>query len=164
MDFSAPLIDIARRYNQPANVDYLLGDVRRLDRCLLDNAGPFHKACMIGALQYFSEQEFGAILDHLFTRLPLEMRMLFLGSVLDREAKPVLLGSPRKKLMYAYYVLVGRDSLGRFWRRAEIETLSLSRQLDCRFYVGDLACDIPVAQFRFDAKIAREGDLLADSA
>ena len=31
VDFSEPLIDIARRYHQPANVEYLVSDARRLD-------------------------------------------------------------------------------------------------------------------------------------
>ena len=155
VDFSEPLINIARRYNQPENAEYLLGDVRRLDGLKLDHIEQFNKVIMIGALQYFSIREFEAIIDDLFIRLPLGVRMLFLGSVLDRETKWTMLNSPKKKLMYAYYVLVGRNSLGRFWRRSEIKELTQIRQLNHKFCVGDLACDIPVAKFRFDATITR---------
>ena len=112
---------------------------------------------MLGALQHLSKREFETIVDDLFIRLPLGVDLFFLGSVLDREGKWVLLNSVNKRMMYAYYVLTGRDLLGRFWSWSEIEALSRRRHLDCHFYVGDLSSDRPAAKFRFDATIMRPG-------
>lgn len=156
IDFSEPLLAIARRHHQPANVEYRLGDARGLGRLDLNGSGTFDKALMLGALQYFSKREFEEIIDDLFTRPPQGLRMLFLGSVLDQRTKWAMINSPQKKLMYSYYKLSGTDALGTFWHPSYIDAVSQRRNLDSEFFTNDHSVDEAVANFRFDAKIVRK--------
>ncbi len=159
LDFSEPLLAVARRHHHPPNVKYLFRDVLRLDQLDPTEIGPIDKALMIGALQYFSKGQFEAILDDLFTRDPPRVKMLFLGNVLNRAAKWTMINSARKKIMYAYYLLSRKDALGTFWQQSYMKSVCQRRELDCEFYLGDLACDGVQAKFRFDVKIARRNAL-----
>ena len=79
VDFSAPLLEVARRDHQTANVSYVHASVLDLDRLSMP-PGSFTKVLLYDALQHFTASEFRRLLAHIVPLLA-DDRLVLLGGV-----------------------------------------------------------------------------------
>lgn len=77
VDFSTPLLNIARSHYQASNISYLQIDLTKATSDLLSTYPPVTKVCFHTAVQYFTYDEFRQLLiffKSLSCGLPLKVR------------------------------------------------------------------------------------------
>ena len=149
VDFSRPLIDIARRDHMPANVSYHIDQVPDLDGLpALDRS--FTRILMYDALQYFGPEDLQGLLIRLDTLADDDCLMMF-GGVPHRPDRMRLHGSAWEKFRYAYYRLTGRDRLGSWWRDEDFRRATAQAGREYRLHRQ--RPDLYNASFRVDVTI-----------
>lgn len=152
VDFSATLIDRARRYNAEPNLTYHIGDARHLDAPGLAVAGGFTRVSMFFSLQHLSEADLEPLLDAILAVSAPSAVILF-GGVLDRTRKHLYLDTAEKRAAYEAYVREGRDRLGTWWAPANLAAAAERRGLAC---VIDQTSEGRLGgHYRFDARLHR---------
>lgn len=150
VDFSLPLLGVARRYHQPKNVSYQYLNVLNMDKMATAYPGQFSKILMYGALQYFKKQDIRTILQNLL-RLSSENRIIFIGSIPDKARKWKFYNTPQKKILYLFYKSTGKDTIGTWWDKDWIK--STCKQLTLEYKFREQSIDRPVSHFRFDLTV-----------
>ena len=150
VDFSAPLLGIAKLHNGAGNIRYVLGDALNIGQTAFEGGGRFNRILLYAALQHFETGDLPRLLSGLSTHAE-DGAVILIGGILDASRKHLYLDTPEKILRYERYRNEGRDRLGTWWEPA------LLRDTCKAFGFG---CDIdqatparPGAQFRFDARI-----------
>jgi len=154
MDFSAPLIEVAKKYNSCENVEYMHMDVRRIEELLSPYSKYFNKVLCYEALAFFDMRSFDEMLKNILL-LSTEDPVIVFGSVLDRERLWDFFNTFRRKILYLVQIRVlGREvGLGRWWKRREIEKICKKHNLQSEIFYQ---CDIlHTSHYRFDVKISR---------
>ncbi len=117
VDFSKPMIQIARQHHSAPNAEYIEGSVLDLDQIL--EAAAFDKICMVESLAYFDPRELTRILHGLSSVAAARATILFSG-VLDDEAKWSFFDTAERRAAYERQRSEGREVMGRWWTRSEI--------------------------------------------
>lgn len=128
VDFTQGLIDTAKRYNAFYNIKYVNSDVLSLDP---EYFLGFKKIVMYEALQHFSEQQFGILLDELKSLAA--GSLVFFGSIPNREKLSAYYDTEKKIAFYMQCENEGRPHIGRWWLMDEIERLVSTRGFKSTF-------------------------------
>ena len=148
VDFSEPLIRVAKRDFARPNVEYVVADARRLPPMVIGT--PFSKVCMYEAAQHFSPEEIDALLQLLRRSQP--GAPLFLGSVPDRDRRWKFYDTPARRAEYRQRVQKGTEAIGYWWATAELEEVGARSG-----YAVTILRPSPwlhVAHYRFDALLS----------
>ena len=114
VDFSGPLIDVARQVHCPANVTYRQMPALEANAITLRDEQPFDKVLLYDSFQYFRPADLPRLLENI-RRLTPEGRRIFIGGIPDRAKRPLFYNSARKRLMYFVRRLTGTELLGTWW-------------------------------------------------
>lgn len=147
VDFSAPLIDVARVHFQPQNVEYLVGDatelsgLRRQYDCVLVSA----------ALQHFDHDQARKMLRRLTTIIKPGARIV-LGDVADGDRIWNFYRGMSGRLRYASHVLRQRPVIGHWWKPGML--LELAEEFGWTLSIHYQTHANPNYYFRYDAVLA----------
>lgn len=151
IDFSAPLIEVARKFHTGSNVGYQVMNALELNVPVTSADGPFTRVVIYAALQHFQSHDLKRLLDG-FLRHAANDRIILFGAVLDAGRKHLFLDTPEKQLNYERYQAEGRDRLGTWWDQDFIR--NLCKELGLRCEIDDQSAGRPGGHYRFDAKIS----------
>lgn len=151
LDFSQGLVNVAQTHHQADNVSYGIADVARLDDWFTaqKDLKPFNKVLMFAAIQHFSPQQLGPLLQTLYKHCP-EAHFL-IGFVPNRGKRWVLISSARQRLMWCYRQLTGNDLFGTWWDPSKM--LNAATGLGMKGKVVDIHPELDAARYRFDLLI-----------
>ena len=149
IDFSEPLIAIARECYAPSNVSYQLLSAGDLADSPLSRQ-PFTKILMSDALQFFSRDDFEQLLTAV-AALPSRPQLMMFGGVPYRAYRSRWLNTPGKQMRYWRYRLTGRDLLGTWW--TERDFVSACTAAGFQYSVHRQLPDLYNASFRVDLTV-----------
>ena len=153
VDFSRPLIDIARGSFGRENIRYFCLSALDINPAILQLSAPYTKVYMYEALQHFREDQFPAVLDALLSVAAPNAVFLF-ASVPDIE-KLWSFYDIQHKEEYIQRMNEGNDPLGTWWSKAYIAETCDLLGLRCSFLPQD-PC-LHTAHYRFDFVCGRKG-------
>lgn len=151
IDFSAPLIEVARKYHARSNVGYQVMNVLELNTLASSADGPFSRVLLYAALQHFQLPDLKKLLNG-FLGHAADDRIILLGGVLDVARKNLFLDTPKKRRDYEFYRAEGRDRLGTWWDQDFIRDGCEQLGLHCE--IDDESPGRPGGHYRFDVKIS----------
>lgn len=149
VDYSKPLIEIARRDHRRPNLVYLHTSALELDG--VGAEAPFDKVLMYEALQHFVPAELPVLLRVMEPHTAPVFRLM-LGSVPDRGRRDRFYDTPRRRLVAWLRGLAGHDALGTWWERDELASSLAGAGLDARF--SPQPPELHTAHYRFDVVAA----------
>ena len=154
VDFSEPLLEQAKKYNQTENITYVRQDVRQLDTLQGRYPARFTKVLMYEALAYFTPEELSKLFDDLSKMTAAEVRIM-LASVLDSGRRWNFFDTwPRKWNYFKNILLLGRDpGIGRWWRRQTLEQIAVNSGLTCSIHAQSEI--LHTAHYRMDTVFSR---------
>ena len=120
VDFSVPLIRIARQQFAAANVEYVLSDIRSLPPFVRQRE--YSKVLMYGAVQHLSPDDVALLLDRLRNSGAGDERVFF-GAIPDRDRIWSFYDTEERRLEYARRAQEGTELMGHWWTNAELEDL-----------------------------------------
>ncbi len=150
IDFSAPLIDIARRFHGRDNVVYRRMNALAQDDEALATDGPFSRVLIYAALQHFGPEDLERLLTGLLKHASVSS-VILLGAVLDSARKHLFLDTPEKRELYRTYRIEGRDRLGTWWDKDFVRQVCQRLGLPC--VIDDSSPGRAGGHYRFDAVI-----------
>ncbi|MEM9489574.1 MAG: class I SAM-dependent methyltransferase, partial [Myxococcota bacterium] len=153
IDFSARMIELARRHHSREGVSYIEASVLDLQPQQFPTGIRFDKVCMFESLQYFQSEQLSALLDGLLALTATRTRMYFSG-VLDKERIWSFFNTPERRASYERQKAEGQEIMGHWWQRDHIATTAGARDLHCQFIAQDPALN--TAHYRFDVVLSRE--------
>ena len=148
VDFTAGLIDTAKRYNSYHNIEYVNLDVLSLDHKYFLGLKKF---LMYEALQHFSAEQFASLLDEL-SNLGTDS-LVFFGSIPNKEKLSVYYDTEEKHAFYMQRENEGRPHIGRWWLMDEIERLASIRGFKAIFLSQEPK--LYTAYYRFDVLLEK---------
>lgn len=152
VDYSQPLIEVAKAHHCPANARYLQASVLEIDRESLGSKEPFDKIYMYEALQHFNPIE----LDFLLERLELICRpggRVYFGSVPDRARLWFFYDTPERRAEFERRVAAGTEAIGTWWDRDTVVGHAVAHGFDWQFI--EQHPDLHTAHYRFDVLLTR---------
>ena len=144
VDFSAPLIRIAKGHRSRPNVSYTEGDVRALPSTL----GRYSKVLVYEGIQHLSRQDVARVLEQLRASHALRALVLF-GSVPDRDRLWDFYDTADRQQEYRRRVKNGTEAIGHWWTQAELS--AIGAQWDYRVDIRPQDRTLHTAHYRFDA-------------
>lgn len=148
VDFTQGLIDTALQLNHGENIEYRNDDVLCLAPVYVREVS---KVIMYEALQHFTIDEFGSLLDVL-RDLEVGARF-FIGSVPDRTKLKTYYDTEEKFRFYLQREAEGRPHIGRWWLSDEIDQLSSARGF--RMFHLQQRSSLYTAYYRFDVMLEK---------
>lgn len=146
VDYSAPLIDVARRRFARPNLEYVHADAAALPP---EVAGrPFSKVCMYEALQHFTVEAADAVLRGVRASGARGAPVL-LASVPDRTRLWSFYDTPERRREYERRVQEDTEPIGHWWTPEEMT--SLGERRGYRVQLLPPHPSLHVAHYRFDA-------------
>jgi len=119
VDYSEPLIRVARKYHAIANIEYVYGSVLRLEELPLRDER-YDKIYMYEALQHFSETELPELLHQIEYRAASNVRIL-LGSIPDAARLENFYDTPQRQEERRRRIAAGTEAIGTWWRMEDLE-------------------------------------------
>ncbi len=144
VDFSRPMIRVARAHHGRPNVEYIEGSVLKLEEIV---EGRFDKICMVESLAYFEPDELSLILRSVSRGGPPNARILFSG-VLNEEAKWSFFDTPERRAAYEQQRKKGKEIMGRWWTRAELRRIAAQYEYEAEISAQDPRLN--TAHYRFN--------------
>lgn len=154
IDFSAPLIEVAKKRSLRDNVKYVYMDVRRIGELSASYRRYFSKVLCYEALAFFDLKDFDEILKNILV-LSAEGPIILFGSVLDKERLWNFFNTFQRKIFYLVKIRLLRKEvgLGRWWKRDEIEMMCKKHNLYPTIsYQPDI---LHTSHYRFDVRITK---------
>ncbi|MEO8166257.1 MAG: class I SAM-dependent methyltransferase [Betaproteobacteria bacterium] len=151
VDFSPVLLDVARKYHQPANVEFHESDVLSLSGLPAGSTATVTRVLMHAALQHFHQRDFPALIARVVQRCPRAATIVF-GCVPDRAQRWQFYNTLARRFSYVKSVLQRNSALGQWWSREYITTVCRQYGLQCAFTP---AVDYHVSHYRFDVRMVR---------
>lgn len=148
VDFSSGLIEAAERHNGFYNIEYVNSDVSRLDPKYFLG---LKKILMYEAIQYFSEEQIGILLDQLKSLA--SGSLFFIGGIPDKEKLNAYYDTKEKFAFYMQGESEGRPHIGRWWLMGEIERLVSTRGFKAIFLPQ--VPTLYTAYYRFDVLLEK---------
>lgn len=149
VDFSEPMIRLAREHHCSSNIEYVEGSVLELDRCL-DRT--FDKICMVESLAYFSPDDLSQILHGAPVGDAARATLLFSG-VLDDEAKWSFFNTPERRATYEQQQQQGNEIMGRWWTRSELDRVAALHGYKAEISAQN--ANLNTAHYRFNVVMKR---------
>jgi SAM-dependent methyltransferase len=149
VDFSSVLLDVAKKYHQPPNVIYQVGDVLALDLAATPAAEAVTKVLMNAALQHFRPRHFRTLLEGIRHCCP-AAAIIVIACVPDSARKWAFYDTVPRRIRYLVQLVNGSSPMGSWWRRGFIEATCRELGLTCTL---STSVDRPVARYRFDIRI-----------
>ena len=150
IDFTANLINAAKKYNSFDNIEYVNLDVLCLDDIYFKG---LKKIIMYEALQHFSTEQLAVLLKKLST---LEVgSLVYLGSIPNKDKLRVYYDTDEKFEFYMKCESEGRPHIGHWWVIGEIEQLATKHGFNFRLLLQDT--NIYTAHYRFDVLLEKCG-------
>jgi cyclopropane fatty-acyl-phospholipid synthase-like methyltransferase len=150
IDFTANLINAAKKYNSFDNIEYVNLDVLCLDDIYFKG---LKKIIMYEALQHFSTEQLAVLLKKLST---LEVgSLVYLGSIPNKDKLRVYYDTDEKFEFYMKCESEGRPHIGHWWVIGEIEQLATKYGFNFRLLLQDI--NIYTAHYRFDVLLEKCG-------
>lgn len=150
VDFSNPLIDVARRHNGKDNIFYYAMNALNLDSSVLESLAPFDRILMYTALQHFRFDQFPVLIDS-FLNYTSKSFVIFVGGVLDAERRYSFYNAEEDQESREAYRRQNQDRLGTWWEKDMIREICNGRDLSCE--IDHESPGRPGAHYRFDVKI-----------
>jgi len=151
VDFSAPMLALARRHHAGHGISYLEGSVLELD-AVLDAGAAFDRVCMLESLHYFEPDQLAPLLEGLL-RHTSSRAVVYLSGIPDAERKDRFFDTPERWREYERRRAEGTDGMGHWWRGEEIEAGARALGLRCR--ILPQSPELHTAYYRFDAVLRR---------
>lgn len=151
VDFSEPLLEVARRDHNPENVTYVLRDARSVEAASLPGLGSFDRLLMCGALQHFERVELAPLLANLRS-LTTEERVLVFLLVPDRRRRWDFYDTLSKRMRHLLRHLAGSERMGTWWHPDDFEAPARGLGLDCSFHEMDPG--LHASRYRFDIRMS----------
>lgn len=151
VDFSEPMLELARRFHGADNVAYRSGSVLELDAALT-GLDPFSRVAMLESLHYFEPPRLRPLLEGLLAHTTEESAWFFSG-VPDARRKDAFFDTPERRAEHERRKAAGTDGMGHWWDGDEIEAVAASLGLECR--ILPQSPDLHTAYYRFDVLVRR---------
>jgi cyclopropane fatty-acyl-phospholipid synthase-like methyltransferase len=152
VDFSKPLIDIAKEFHGAANTRFYCMSALDMTPQNLHLEKPFDKIYMYEALQHFSKDQFTALLEVLL-QISTERSVILLSSIPHKHRIWKFYDTPEKRCDYIERKRQGRQTLGTWWSYSFIRKACTSADLRCEFLPQPL--ELHTSHYRFDVRITR---------
>jgi 2-polyprenyl-3-methyl-5-hydroxy-6-metoxy-1,4-benzoquinol methylase len=147
IDYSEPLLAIAKRDHQRDNITYILASILDLDHTGVSAGGRFSKIMMYEALQHFKKGDLRRILQIISTHAT-DDALILIGSIPDRIRKRNFYNTPKRKLLAILRQLTGRDSIGSWWTGEEISRIAGQMGFHSQFLAQNH--NLHTTHYRFD--------------
>lgn len=152
VDYSWPLIQIARRYHQPSHLRYYHLRAENLGGLPPKDRGPFTRVLLYEALQHFPQQALPALLEGI-DEVAAPGALVFLGSIPERAARRRFYNTAGRRLAACWQGLFGRDPLGTWWEPREILAIAESRGWEAEFF--EQPGELHTSHYRFDVRLTK---------
>ncbi len=146
IDFSRPLIAVAREHFAADAIEYVEGDVCSLLAALRDE--PFSKIYMYEALQHLADDQAQTVLSGLRESKSRTAPILF-GSVPDRDRRWDFYDTPERREQYERAVAEGTEPIGHWWTKREL--IALGERHGYAVEIRELNEVLHGARYRFHA-------------
>ena len=153
VDFSQPLIELARQYHSQKNVNYVHLSVLDLTRENLGVSRPFTKIYMYEGLQYFQENQLSALIETILS-LASESVTILLAGIPDRSRIWSFYDTPERQREYELRKSQGTEAIGTWWEKSLIRQVCSNYGLQCEFLPQHELSH--TAHYRFDARIQKQ--------
>lgn len=151
VDFSAPMIDVAREHHASDTVRYVEGSVLDITPEVV-GAADFDKVTMFESLQYFRPEQLTDMLRGTLSVCAARARIVFSG-VLDADRLWNFFDTPERRANYEQQQREGKEIMGHWWDRRDIERAAA--ELGIRCHVSDQDPTLNTAHYRFDVRLER---------
>jgi len=151
VDFSKPLIDVAKSVHSPDNCNYKHKSILELTE--QDFPYKFTKVFMYEALQHFSATQFETILKILM-KIMKPSGTVFLGSIPNKDQLWNFYNSFPRKVDYLKRKIFNNEAIGHWWKSNSV--LKVCEKLGMKCTVMNQNLDLYTAHYRFDAVIQIE--------
>jgi len=152
VDFSAPMIELARRHHAADNVTYLQASALELDPAAMPAGPPPSRVSMFESLQYFTPAQLPALLAAI-DRVVAPSAILYFSGVLDHARIWSFFNTPERRAAYEEQQRTGREIMGHWWRAADLEAAASAHGFTAQFLAQDPTLN--TAHYRFDVKLVR---------
>ncbi len=149
VDFSPAMLAVAREHHRADNIRYVQGSVVELPGLRLGGV-PFTKIVMFESLAYFDPDQLAAMLAGI-AAVSSPGAIAYFSGVLDHERIWSFFNSPERRASYEQQKREGREVMGRWWRRTQIEAAADAVGFSSEFLAQDPTLN--TAHYRFDARL-----------
>ena len=148
LDYSDPLLDIARNHQNAENIHYVLGDVCDTNPSLFALKSAFSKVFMCESLHYLDGKGFNRMLGGIRSVSTPAVRIRFDG-VPDRAKIDVFYDTPERKAeRLRRKTEEGYDIMGYWWDKAELSEIAAEHGFATQYHEQDSRLN--TAHYRFD--------------
>lgn len=151
IDFSEPLIKIAKKFNEPENVRYYCMSVLDEEVKKVVNK-PCNKILMYEGLQFFQKEELSAILDNVLS-VSTPLPMIFIGGVPDLNKLWDFYNTEERRKDYHSRILKGNEAIGTWWDRKYINEIGVSKGFNIEFLKQNPL--LHTAHYRFNIRLTK---------
>jgi len=152
VDYSEPLIGIARRDHQRDNITYFCESILEMDLDVIKSLGPFNKVLLYECLQHFKKADLVTLLRAILS-ITSKDALILIGSIPEKDRQMMFYSTPRRRLVAFMRKILGRDAIGTWWTHEEISKVATEYNLLCRFI--DQSPELHTAHYRFDTLLQR---------
>lgn len=152
VDYSVPLIEIAREHHALPNVEYQCRSALELNRPALRPGVLFDKIYMYEALQHFQEHQFAPLLENLLA-LSSPHVVILLASIPHHAKLGRFYDTPERRRQYRKTRQEGGAGIGTWWKMDRIRRMAADLDLRCEFLHQPET--FHTAHYRFDVRIKR---------
>ncbi len=152
LDYSAPLIEVAKQHFPRETIRYEVADLRNLS-CRNFNLTEFNKAWCCEVLQHLSSDEALGMLRELLAGLPAGGLVLACG-IPDQAKLRAFYNSPERWALYERNLCLGQEQIGHWWHRDEL--MEIVGKAGGRMRFVEPPGTFYTSHYRFDALIERQ--------
>ena len=149
VDYSVPLIEIAKEHHTRSNLSYRTMSVMDITPDIVEQES-FTKIYMYEALQHFQQEQFSLLLDKLMS-ISQTKAIWFFASILDADRIWSFYNTPELKRDYYKQKQEGALLLGTWWNKNFIKQVCTEKKLFCE--IIDQPPHFYTAHYRFDVLI-----------
>lgn len=154
VDYSEPLIQVARKHHQPENASYYCASVLELPNESLKAEQPFDKVYMYEALQHFKPGDLSTILKTV-DALTTPAALVLLASVPDNAKLWNFYNTPERRADYYERKKNGTEAIGTWWEQDFVRSTCTEQGFHCEFL--DQNPTLHTAHYRFDLLLTKNG-------
>jgi cyclopropane fatty-acyl-phospholipid synthase-like methyltransferase len=150
VDFSNPLIKIAREFHSAANVSWFCMSVLDMTPENIQQSTPFTKIYMYEALQHFQQEQLAQLIETLLVFSNKET-VILLASIPDQSRLWSFYNTPERQREYGEKKRQGTEAIGTWWEQSIIRDTCAAYNLQCEFLSQPKY--LHTAHYRFDVRI-----------
>lgn len=152
VDYSEPLIKIAKKYNNPSNISYYCLSI--LDKNIIKLSDElFTKVIMYGVLQHINGEDLLELLT-LLKVITTKDSIIFVGSIPDKNKLWDFYDTEERKKEYRQRVEDKQEAIGTWWTQEQFSELCSRNGYICEIIPQNRLLD--TAHYRFDARLTKQ--------